>query len=93
MLGLQRLALIAELGQIGGAHILGRRLGEFGLPLRILAGQVQVGQRQIRLDAAQRLVEGRARDAHRIGLGPQRLQKAAERIGPLRIGLARGDED
>ena len=83
MLGLQRLALLAELGEIGGAQILRRRLGELGLPLQLLAGQDEVGQRQIRLDAAQRLVEGGARDAHRLRLGPQRLQEAAERLGSL----------
>ena len=92
MLHLQRLALLAELGEIGGAQILRRRLGEFGLPLQLLAGQHQVGQRQVRLDAAQRLVEGRTRDAHRLGIGPQRLQEAAERVGPLSADLAGGDE-
>ena len=86
VLRLQGPALLCQLGEVGGAQILGGRLGELGLPLHVaLAGQHEVGQRQVRLDAAQGRVERGARHAHRLRLGPQRLEEAAEtyRSGPL----------
>ena len=62
----QRLALLGEPGEVGRhSRYCGRRLGELGLALHLaLAGQHQVGQRQVGLDAAQGGIERGARDAH-----------------------------
>ena len=63
------------------AQILPRRLHEFGLLRRRLlaAGDVEIGQRQIRLEPARRGIEDGARDAERLRVRPGRLQPLLER--------------
>ena len=57
----ERPALIAQLGQVGCVDVLGGRAGELGLTLVVtLAGQDEIGDREIRLHAREGLVEGRA---------------------------------
>jgi hypothetical protein len=66
-------------------QILRRRLHEFRL-LRLFLGTSrdgEIGQRIVRLHAAEGGVESRARDAERLGIGPYGLKPAVER----RIGF------
>ena len=85
----RRAILVVELAALRGEprdrgffQIIRRRLDEFRLarrrPFRP-AGQNQIGQRQIGLKPARRLVERRARYAERLRLRPQRLQEGLER--------------
>src|SRR5262245_9038678 len=62
------------------AQILRRRLHEFRL-LRLLlrfARNGKIGKRKIRLEAAHSRIEGRARDAERLGVRPYGLKPAVE---------------
>ena len=84
----ERAALRGEPVERGLLQVLGGRLHEFrlrGLAVRP-AGDHEIGQRQIRLKAARRRIEGRARDAELLRLRPQRLDEPVER----RIGKRRG---
>jgi hypothetical protein len=59
-------------------------LNEFGLARRDsrLAGEVEVGKREVRLDPTRRQVEGRARHADLLRLRPQRREPLGEgRVG------------
>ena len=91
-LGERRAVLLKQLAALPGKlrdrrlfDVLCRRLHEFRLsgrrPFRP-AGQNEIGQRQVGLEAARRQIERRARHAERLGLRPQRLQPRLEgRIG------------
>ena len=71
----------------GLLQILRGRLHELrlrGLAVRP-AGDHEIGQRQVRLEAARRRIEGRARDAELLRSRPQRLEEPVER----RIGKRR----
>ena len=92
MLGIQmggvplekRAALLAEAAEVVGVKILGRRARELRLTFDLLAGQHEIGQRSIGLDALKGAIEGGARNAHALGLGPQLGQEAAiARVGGL----------
>jgi len=69
--GQQRLALVGELGEEGGAQIFRGCPRELGLAFHLgLAGQHQVGQRQVEIDPAQGGIERGARHAHRLRFRP-----------------------
>ena len=66
----ERAALLAEAAEVVGVKILGRRARELRLTFDLLAGQQEIGQRSIGLDALKGAIEGGTRNAHALGLGP-----------------------
>ena len=84
----RRAMLLGELAPLRGERVerallqvLRRRLHELrlrGLPVRP-ARDHEIGQRQIRLEAARRRIEGRARDAELLRVGPEACEEALER--------------
>jgi hypothetical protein len=88
LLGLRRQVRDAGLADVGG-----RRLHELRLPARRRAfapGQLEIGQRQIRLKPARRRLERAARNPERLRLRPELLQPFLKAgIGRHRRGNAR----
>ena len=68
----KRAALRGEPVERGLLQVLGGRLHEFGLRGLAVrpAGNHEIGQRKIRLEAARRRIEGRARHAELLRIGP-----------------------
>ena len=90
----RRAILVIELAAVRGEpvnrrlfEVIGGRLHEFRLPAAAVpAGRAERDRAaKIRLKAARRQIEGRARNAERLRLRPQRLQPGLEsRIGVMR---------
>ena len=84
------LALRGEPRDRAFAHVVRRRLHELGLLRRRVgaARHGEIGQRQIGLEPARRRIEGRARDAELLRLGPERLQEFAKAASAARASAA-----
>ncbi len=83
----ERAPLRAEVGEILWVQVLHRRLGELGLPGAVVALAPlddEIGQRKVGGEALESRVEGGARDAERLRIGPQAVEERAEGIGAAR---------
>ena len=97
VLGCKLLRLFRQMSDVALLDVIGGGLHEFRLPAgrgALPAGKIEVGKREIGLDALRRRLEGPARDPERLGIRPQTLQPALKNgIGCLGRGeYSEGDE-
>ncbi len=86
-LGGQALSGRRQAHQVGTIQVVGGRARELGLSASVVGravGQIEVGKLEVRLESAERLVEGRARNSGCLGLAPQALDPGIE------LGIGRG---